>query len=278
MSAVTAAWPIELLPPVAQRLWGWPAVLNFVCGGLGAGLYLASAAAGRPGGARWLGPALVLIGFLAVAAEAGRPLRGARVLARVRTSWMSRELWLGAAFALGAAVELPVLAVPAAALLALAQGAILRRARGVPAWDARLLPLLFLSSALVSGTGLLLLLDAAAGRTPGDRAFAAALVLLVAHMALWQRYLASRALVFRQATRPLREGVTPALTVGAGYLAPALLIAPALAWPALAGPAAGAAGVAMIAGQVAAKAALILRAGGLRPITLPRLAARRSPP
>jgi len=137
--------PSVLLPPVTQRLWGWPAVVNFAAGGLGAGLYLAAAlAAGFAASpalriAAWLGPALVLAGFVAVATEAGRPLRGPRVLARARTSWMSRELWLGGAFVVLAAPEWTGLAGPgsraaaalAAAALALAQGWILRHARGV---------------------------------------------------------------------------------------------------------------------------------------------------
>ncbi len=38
--------PSVLLPPVTQRLWGWPAVVNFAAGGLGAGLYLVAAVAG----------------------------------------------------------------------------------------------------------------------------------------------------------------------------------------------------------------------------------------
>jgi len=70
-------------------------------------------------------------------------------------------------------------------------------------------------------------------------------------------------------------GPVRALTVVAGYLAPALVIAPALAWPGLAAPAAAAAAVGMIASQVGAKAALILEAGQLRPITLPHLAPSR---
>jgi len=268
---------VELLPPVSQRLWGWPAVLNFVCGGLGAGLYLVAAVAGSPAGARWLGPALVLAGFLAVAAEAGRPLRGPRVLTRVGTSWMSRELWLGGAFVVAALVDLRLLAAPAAALLALAQGAILRQARGVPAWAAASMPLVFLSSALLSGTGLWLVLEAAAGRAPGDRGFAAVLVVLIAHMAVWQRYLgSSRDPAFRAATRPLHEGWPRALVLVGGYLGPALLIALALAWPAVAAPVAAAAALGMIASQVAVKASLILQAGQLRPITIPHLAARRN--
>jgi formate-dependent nitrite reductase membrane component NrfD len=251
------AGPVVLLPPVAQRLWGWPAVVNFAAGGLGAGLYLAFAVAGTPAAARWLGPALVLAGFAAVAAEAGRPLRGGRVLARVRTSWMSRELWLGAAFAVAAALGVVLLAAPAAAALALAQGMILRRARGVPAWSAPILPAVFLTSALVSGAGLWLLLEAAAGRPPGDRAFAAVLVLVVVHAAISVRH------------------VHAAPFAVLGHLGPAVLLAPALAWPGLAVPAAALAGILLITSQVGAKAALVIMAGRLVPITIPALAPRR---
>ena len=74
-----------------------------------------------------------------MATEAGRPWRGPRVLARVRTSWMSRELWLGGAFTLvaigGWRVEGPPLSVlGAAAAVALVLGTglgilLIRRAR-----------------------------------------------------------------------------------------------------------------------------------------------------
>ena len=53
----------------------------------------------------------------AAAAEAGRPLRGPRVLARLATSWMSRELLAGAAFAVLGAAEF-VVPGPAPRLLA----------------------------------------------------------------------------------------------------------------------------------------------------------------
>src|SRR3990172_2763707 len=98
--------PVELIPARRQILWGWPAVVNFTLGGVGAGLYgTAVLAAGfeRTAAvvlASWLGLLLVLAGFAAVAGEAGRPLRGPRVLWKVRTSWMSRELWIGGAFVL----------------------------------------------------------------------------------------------------------------------------------------------------------------------------------
>ena len=54
-------------------------------------------------------------------------------------------------------------ALVAAVLLALAQGFILRRSRGVTAWDVPIMPWLFLLSALVSGSGAYLLLEVAGG-------------------------------------------------------------------------------------------------------------------
>jgi len=281
MSTTAAARPLELLPPVAQTLWGWPAVVNFVCGGLGAGLYLTAAlAAGFRASpaltlAAWLGPVLVLVGFGAVALEAGRPLRGPRVLARVGTSWMSRELWLGGAFVTLALAEFALgwpwqrlLAASAAAALALAQGFILRRARAVPAWAVAPVPLLHLTSALVSGAGLLLLLQATR-EVPSARLLGGAQVLLTAHLVVWWAYIAwSRDEAFARAVRPLREGPGALAIVGAGYLAPALLIPLAVAFPGLALPLSVLGAVLMLAGQVHTKAALILRAGQLRPVTL----------
>jgi formate-dependent nitrite reductase membrane component NrfD len=120
------------------------------------------------------------------------------------------------------------------------------------------MPVLFLTSALVSGAGLWLLLEVADGRRPGDRAFAAVLALAVVHAAL--------------AIRHVRVGPLDVL----GHLAPAVLLAPALAWPALAVPAAALAGLALVVSQVGAKAALVLVAGRLRPITIPAFAARRN--
>lgn len=282
---------IPLLPPIAQALWGWPAVLNFALGGLGAGLYvMAAVTAGFAPSpalriAAWLGPLLVLGGFGAVAMEAGRPLRGLRVLARVGTSWMSRELWLGGAFAVLAAggllVEGPgprVLAAMAATALALAQGQILRHARGVTAWAIPPVPLLFLTSALASGAGLLIVLEAWRGRAL-DPLLGAALAVMIVHVCAWSVLVAwSHDGAFRQAVRPLREGPIASMIIVGGYVLPSLLAALAVALPRLGPPLATVAGALMVAGQVSVKAALVLQAGQLRPISLmlPPLQ-RRSP-
>lgn len=279
---------MELIPSVAQQLWRWPAVLNFTLGGLGAGFYVVAvvaAAAGAPRvleAAPWLGPALVLLGFAAVATEAGRPLRGGRVLVRLRTSWMSRELWLGGVFAALAAGEavlhLPgqrLAAVAAALAFALAQGFILREARGVAAWAVPVMPLVFLTSALVSGAGLFTLAELTGGRAP-ERLLGGGLVVLTTNMLVWSVFITwSGEAAFANGVRPLREGYGMLAIVGGGYLAPSLCGALAITLPELAWPLAAAGALLMVASQVYLKAALVLRAGQLRPITLPHLSLGR---
>jgi formate-dependent nitrite reductase membrane component NrfD len=274
---------VELMPANRQILWGWPAVANFTLGGVGAGLYgTAVLAAGLERTAAvvlasWLAPLLVLAGFVAVAGEAGRPLRGPRVLWRVRTSWMSRELWIGGAFVLLVAADIAfplrfhrVQALAAAALLALAQGFILRHSRGIAAWDVPIMPWLFLLSAAVSGSGAYMVLEVLAGRAVARSVIIACFVLLIAALWAGRVYLSTRAgLAFRDATAGMRDGW--AGRIGVGAVLPLGALAVALALPAAAAPAAALAGLAMLAGQTHFKTELILRAGLFRPVTVPKL-------
>lgn len=289
MAPATTAQRIEVIPPPRQTLWGWPVVVNFFLGGLGAGWYIvATLAAGLERSpsvmaASWAAPVLVLAGFAAVAAEAGRPLRGPRVLTRLRTSWMSRELLVGIVFVSLVAADLAfplrlhrAQAVVAAVLLALAQGFMVRRARGVTAWDVPLMPLLFLLSALLSGSGAYLLFEALAGRSPIPAVIGVTLLLIVVAFVVWARYLAwTSETAYRRAIAPLREGRSAVVIDGAGYGLPLLLGLLALAAPAVAGPLVGLAGALLVAGQGYAKARLILAAGHLRPITLALARSRR---
>jgi DMSO reductase anchor subunit len=269
---------VALIPETPQTLWRWPAVANFLGGGLGAGFYVGAAVAGRPAAAAWLGPALVLAGFLAVATEAGRPLRGIRVLARLRTSWMSRELWLGGAFAVVAASE-PLTHLPGQRLLAsalalgyvLAQGLILRQARAIAAWSVPVLPLLFLTSALVSGAGLVLLVETLGGGL-SPRLLGGTLTLTTLDVVAWQVYLTwSREAAFRRGVQPLREGPLALAVVGAGHVGPLFLLALALTLPAASAVLAAAGALSLLAGQTAGKAGLILVVGRIRAITIPHL-------
>jgi DMSO reductase anchor subunit len=277
--------PVELIPAQRQRLWGWQAVANFTLGGVGAGLYgTAVLAAGFERTAAvalssWLAPLLVLAGFAAVAGEAGRPLRGPRVLWKVRTSWMSRELWIGGAFVLLIAADIAfplrihrALALAAAVLLALAQGMILRRSRGIAAWDVPIMPWLFLLSAAVSGAGAYLLLEVLAGRTIPPAVLAAGIPLVILTFWAGRAYVSTPAgHAFREATAPLRDGAAGRLAAGLGGALPLGALAVALASPAAAAPAAALAGLAMVAGQAHLKTELIVKAGLLRPVTVPTL-------
>jgi hypothetical protein len=132
------------------------------------------------------------------------------------------------------------------------------------------MPAVFLTSALVSGGGLLLLLEARTGR-PADQLLGTMLVVLIAHVAVWSVFLDwSRDPAFVEGVRPLRDAAGGADSLVGSYLLPSLAVALAIAVPALGRPLAAAAGLLMVAGQVATKAALIRKAGQLRPITLPR--------
>lgn len=284
---MTTTPPVELIPATRQRVWGVPAVLNFALGGLGAGFYAAAALSAGFGPspavtlAAWLGPALVLGGFVAVATEAGRPLRGARVLARVGTSWMSRELVLGGAFAALAVAEwlapawaLRALAAAAGLALVAAQGLIVRRARAVVAWDVPVVPLMFVASALVSGAGLLLIAAPVLGGAPAGHTLGGTLTVLPLAFVAWLVYVTwSAEPAFTRATHALREAPGTALGV-AGYLLPWIVVAVAVGLPALA-PLVPVAGALMVAGQAWSKWLLILTVADLRPVTLGTLTLQR---
>ena len=85
--------------PWQQTSWDWRAAGNYICGGAGTGLLIASALFGTPAPASlwspdWLvfaGLALVGLGLLCVWLEIGRPLRALNVFINPWTSWMSRE-------------------------------------------------------------------------------------------------------------------------------------------------------------------------------------------
>jgi formate-dependent nitrite reductase membrane component NrfD len=271
----------ELLPPLKQTLWGRLAVANFFLGGAGAGAYLVAVSlAGFSATpltrlALTLGPLLVLAGFLSVAVEAGRPLRGPKVLRMAETSWMSRESWAGGAFIALAALDLlwpwagwRVAAAPAALFFVLAQGWVLRNCRGVLAWNVPILPLLFLASALASGAGVLCL-TAALGSGDADRLQLATVALILLSGVAWVAYSVwpgNR--TFRQLAGGLLEDSAVLGIFIVGHLLPLALLALGRRSPALAAVATALAGVGILIGQLQAKARLILKMGVLRPITL----------
>jgi Fe-S-cluster-containing dehydrogenase component/DMSO reductase anchor subunit len=172
-----SAWPESALAggqlrtrgvePSQQKHWDWKATGNFVCGGIGSGLFIFTAFATlRYGELAPIG--LVALGFVAlglflVLLKIGRPLRSVYVLRQPQRSWMAREAWIATAFFPLAALALwsqaPALLIfsaIAAALFLLSQAMILKEAKGIPAWRTPwVVPLMF-ATGLAEGGGLFL--------------------------------------------------------------------------------------------------------------------------
>jgi phenylacetyl-CoA:acceptor oxidoreductase subunit 2 len=183
--------------PWQQAQWDWRAAANFVCGGAGGGLIVFAVLSGAQGlalAALLLGGlALVGTGLVCVWLEIGRPLRALHVYFNPRTSWMTREAFVGTLLmpvALAAAAGLPGFEW-LAAVLALAfvycQGRILQGAKAIPAWREPLLVPLVVLTGLAEGGGLCLLVQPThAASEPLLLVFVGAL--LLARVLLWLAY------------------------------------------------------------------------------------------
>jgi phenylacetyl-CoA:acceptor oxidoreductase subunit 1 len=279
--------PANPLVGPLQRFWDWRAAMNWICGGIGAGLAIL---AGLALAAGWIdaarapaiylaSAAIVSLGLFCVFLKIGRQGRFWRAASRPQTSWMSRELYAAIVFypaVLACWVAPGPLAFATASIAAAAflwcQAKILHRARGIPAWRAPLVPWMICATGLAEGVGAFFVWDA----TGNADAFAFAAVLIVANFALWRSYAASAR---EQGIPPLAR-----LAIGSisrplhllGHALPLGLMAAAWFAPAAAWMLAPFAGIAMIAGGVLWKYALVVHAGYFQGFQLPRVPQRGS--
>lgn len=184
-----------------QTSWDWRAAGNFICGGMGSGLLIATALFGTPAphslaSPHWQvfsGLALVGLGLLSVWLEIGRPLRALHVFLNPRTSWMSREAFVGALlFPAGLLAMLGIngwiwITAALAMTFLYCQSRMLPAARGIPAWRSGVLSLLMVITGWCEGCGLFLLLGDAPGRT-SIALLLVTVALLVVRLLVWQRY------------------------------------------------------------------------------------------
>ncbi len=156
---------LDRVVPRQQKEWDIKGALNFMLGGAGAGLLVASpfAAALRadPRPFVALGMLLVAGGLFAVWLKIGRPWRAFHVVRRPSTSWMTREAliapFLFLAGALGFYTGAPLfitLAAVLGAIYAYAQGRILKANIGISAWRRWSCVALIVVTALVEGIGI----------------------------------------------------------------------------------------------------------------------------
>jgi formate-dependent nitrite reductase membrane component NrfD len=177
-----------------QRVWNARVAWDLFLSGTGAGLLVLAVSLRSLGAlsleaatlSQWLALALVAAAGAVLLADLGVPARALRVLRRPRASWVSRGAWGMLLFSGVTAVALlPTLpslgALPwragtptglalegAATLLAVALmgygGMLLCSWNAIPAWNTALLPVLFVTSSFLGGTGALMLVTASTGQ------------------------------------------------------------------------------------------------------------------
>ncbi len=152
-----------------QSHWDLRAAGNFICGGTGSGLVLASALASalgqRPTLPLAVGVAFVMLGLSLVWLEIGKPWRALNVFFHPQTSWMTREgILAGPLVASGAAAAwfsspwLTGLTAAIAIGFLYCQSRMLKASRAIPAWShPRIVPLI-VSTGLAEGAGAFLIL------------------------------------------------------------------------------------------------------------------------
>lgn len=224
--------PIE--PGPVQKVWDWRAAMNFILGGMSAGLFLMAFAAyvlGRIDATHLVtvdvaGGAIMGTGLLCVLGKLGRPMRFWRVATRWQSSWMTRETYfvglLYPALAIALIFPHPALfgfIAAAAAGFLLCQANILHAAKGIPIWREPIIVPMLVVTGLLEGAALLALYGAAAGFLSSiyqPVAFAV-VVLALAMAGMWHRYVP----LARRTTRGELDGLArPVLCLG--LFAPAL--------------------------------------------------------
>lgn len=272
--------PVYGAKPWLQRHWDVRAAMNFMCGGAGSGLLIASAVFDWAGTqtVTWLaGLALIGLGLASVWLEIGRKLRFINVFLNRRTSWMTREAFVAVGvFVFGALAWLLVspllrgLTAVCALAFVYAQARILTASKGIPAWrEKRLVPLI-VATGLTEGLCLFLLL---AGN---DTPFAVVITLLLAlplRWAFWSRY-QTRALP--QLAKRAQAALTAVARLGlwGGTALPMLLVVSPFVWPQFILPAFYAAGLLGVASGLAFKFVLVRRAAFNQGFSLPQLPKR----
>jgi len=232
---------LQIVPPVRQRSWGWPAVLGLSLGGAGTGIYLIGSLFTILGCSisdrnqfvsfQILAPVLVCCGFLAQSVEAGRPKRTYRLFNLFSGSWMSIESFAGGIFiftALGnwyfPSFVLYIVSVSAASIFMISQGFIVYRAAAVTAWNVWLIPVIFVTSGFMTACGLVLL-NTRFYSTIDTLPIVIFLICIFLNSIIWLLYLYwDHDDDFKEATWYLRRPVIVLVILGTGHLIPFILL------------------------------------------------------
>lgn len=281
---------IEIMRPMKQKAWGWPAAANFILGGMATGFYILcylieiiqenAFSVAQSAVCKLLPPVLICLAFLALTLEIGRPMRGHYLFYNLRSSWMSREALAGTVFVFSAVFDwfypsliLRNLAVAAGLMFIVSQGFIVFNALAVTSWNIFLIPIFFSTSALVMGVGMMLLFAAINHMVPGSYLIAIGLGFVIIDFVVWLRYKRwHRDAIFREAAKVSRRSIIVIHTIGVAYLLQTTLLLLLLLMSIIN---VGVrfrpgitlfAGLAIVAGDVIQKIAVIIGAGYLRAV------------
>ena len=229
--------------------------------------------------------AVMAVGLFFVWLKIGRKLRAAYVILRPQTSWMSREVYAVAVFAVGLAGTwvLPHtgwlwLAALGAVGFLYAQARILQASKGIPAWRTPRMTWMLVLSGLAEGAGLNAVI---AGFLPhvlplGIALPIAGIVLIVLSASLWRGYVDdARENGVGHAARRVLKKATPRLYVF-GHLAPIIAYFLVIAWTAAPIWLFALPGVLVIAGGAYWKVVVIIRASHMQDFVLPKFPHRGS--
>lgn len=195
----------QIEPGPVQTAWDWRAAMNFILGGMSAGLFVMAYAAYLVGAIGvtallWLNVlagAVMGCGLVCVFLKLGRRFRFWRVATRWQSSWMTRETYfVGLIYgSLLADLLRPqplthALVAAGATGFLLCQANILHAAKGIPIWRERIIVPMFVATGVLEGAALLAFAAAVAGFLPGVALLAgsAMVMLAVAMAAMWSRY------------------------------------------------------------------------------------------
>jgi len=291
--------PANPLVGARQTFWDYRAAMNFVLGGMAAGLMVWAWVAGALG---LLAPAALLkvnlfagalmaVGLFFVFLKIGRKARFLFVLRRVNSSWMTRETWCVALIypALAGMLLWPehasgllaLLVASGAAAFLYCQARILHASKGIPSWRVSAMPWMLVATGLFEGLGLLALLGLSeAMRLEPTRLLAVVgLVLTLANASLWREYVirARRNGIGPLSRRDIAD-ISPTVHV-VGHALPGLLFALSLAsvqGTTVAVTLAALGGIAAVAGGVVWKFIVITRACHQQGFALPMVPQRGS--
>lgn len=233
---------MELIKSKRFEVWGWQAFLNFTLGGMATGFYILVIVYDfiyrdtikllHPNTLKLIPPILVVLGFIAVATEAGKPARGLYLINNLRMSWMSRETAAGVLFISAAVADcifphvgLRILAVAAASGFLLSQGFIIYYACATPAWNVSAIPVYFIISGFSMGFGLWLLLSGFGKIPVPSILITIGLVIVILTLSSWVFYLRLPVITdLRQSSKLSHHSNSLIYKAGIGYVFAVLLL------------------------------------------------------